>query len=331
MDEISCNVRDWDYFMTVVFGPWLGATIFLILMFCLILWYRSSKERVPLDTQRNLNQEINSYAESYELSSNLSSAHHMAIQVRVVCNSNHPHHGSRNGTHQPWKNDLPPTYESLFPQGPPENYSPITSITATVSQGASVSAVNAVGINVSSTMSLPSTVATTSGMRINEGSSAVENSRAVTDITSIIDLNIRSNHLETNHGTHLQTNNGTESSQVSESSSNAENMTIRSSTSNIQSSAIGLNVGSDETQQAVIKNDESNISSISNQPDSSSASQTNVTFITVTPNRSSTNEQCVATQTDQNSPKLDISLDSPAENSSSSIAVSLEDGAQKII
>lgn len=90
----------------------------------------------------------------------------------------------------------------MFPQGPPQNYAPITSIIATVAQGSSGSAVSTVGVNVSSTMSVPSTVISTSGANphpVPMQSTIHSNSnltRPPTDITSIIDLNVTSNNFQ---------------------------------------------------------------------------------------------------------------------------------------
>ncbi|XP_042878417.1 uncharacterized protein LOC122257277 [Penaeus japonicus] len=95
MDEISCSHDEiLGGLVTVMVGPGKG-TVLLLLLYI----------------------NINSYAESYEVSSTLSSAHHMAIQVRVVCN---PGPGSYTQRTSPWAAaDLPPSYDSLFPQGPP--------------------------------------------------------------------------------------------------------------------------------------------------------------------------------------------------------------------
>ena len=67
-------------------------------------------------------------------------------QVRVVCNSSHAYHNTRSPA---WKPDLPPAYDSLFPQGPPEPYTHhnsnqnlTTTITAAVASSVNQSSAN---------------------------------------------------------------------------------------------------------------------------------------------------------------------------------------------
>ncbi|XP_042213413.1 mucin-5AC-like isoform X1 [Homarus americanus] len=127
LDEISClDDEILGGLVTVMVGPWVGAALLLLLVLGMVVYWRRARPPAPRDHLPP--QELNSYAESYEVSSTLSSAHHMAIQVRVVCNSGH---GIHTQLSHPWQtSDLPPSYESLFPQGPPSpKFSTSTSTT----------------------------------------------------------------------------------------------------------------------------------------------------------------------------------------------------------
>lgn len=116
MDEISCSHDEiLGGLVTVMVGPWVGTVLLLLLVLGGVMYWRRARPPVPQEPPPA--PDINSYAESYEVSSTLSSAHHMAIQVRVVCN---PGPGSYTQRTSPWAAaDLPPSYDSLFPQGPP--------------------------------------------------------------------------------------------------------------------------------------------------------------------------------------------------------------------
>ena len=59
----------------------MGATLLLFTIFGAVFYWRRSRPLRPPCELRPATQEFNSYAESYEVSSNLSSAHHMNIQV----------------------------------------------------------------------------------------------------------------------------------------------------------------------------------------------------------------------------------------------------------
>lgn len=65
--------------MPVMVGPWVGAALLLLLLLAGVVYWRRARPPAPRDPRPP--QELNSYAESYEVSSTLSSAHHMAIQV----------------------------------------------------------------------------------------------------------------------------------------------------------------------------------------------------------------------------------------------------------
>ncbi|XP_071543911.1 uncharacterized protein [Panulirus ornatus] len=127
-DEISCHDEEMlGGLVSVMVGPWVGAALLLVLVLAGVIYWRRARPPAPRDHPPP--QELNSYAESYEVSSTLSSAHHMAIQVRVVCNSGHGTHSQRS---LPWSGaDLPPSYESLFPQGPPSPKFSASTSTAT--------------------------------------------------------------------------------------------------------------------------------------------------------------------------------------------------------
>ena len=87
MDELDCFREGiWSGLITVVIGPWMGTSILLLLAFCGVIYWRTSRLRVTRGGlgQPGGSQDINSYAESYELSSNMSSTHHMAIQVKLL-------------------------------------------------------------------------------------------------------------------------------------------------------------------------------------------------------------------------------------------------------
>ncbi|KAG0710687.1 hypothetical protein GWK47_022294 [Chionoecetes opilio] len=138
----------------VMVGPWVGAALLLLLMLAGVVYWRRARPPPPRDPRPP--QELNSYAESYEVSSTLSSAHHMAIQVRVVCNSGHGMGGS-GATHltsttqlppphslHRWPGpsgstmDLPPSYDSLFPHGPPSPRGCMAATPATPASAASL-------------------------------------------------------------------------------------------------------------------------------------------------------------------------------------------------
>ena len=72
----------WGGLITVLVGPWMGATLLLFTVFGVAFYFRKARPMRPYCESRPVTQqEFNSYAESYEVSSNLSSAHHMNIQV----------------------------------------------------------------------------------------------------------------------------------------------------------------------------------------------------------------------------------------------------------
>ncbi|XP_045612979.2 uncharacterized protein [Procambarus clarkii] len=127
-DELSCLDDEMlGGLVMVIVGPWIGAFLLLVVVLGGVLYWR--RGRTPARREHPPPQELNSYAESYEVSSTLSSAHHMAIQVRVVCNSGQGIYTQR--TH-PWQAaDLPPSYDSLFPQGLPSPKFSTTTSTAT--------------------------------------------------------------------------------------------------------------------------------------------------------------------------------------------------------
>lgn len=156
LDEISCvnSYVTMEGLVPVMVGPWVGAALLLLLLLAGVVYWRRARPPPPRDPRPP--QELNSYAESYEVSSTLSSAHHMAIQVRVVCNSGHGMVGN-GATHltsttqlppphslHRWPGpsgptmDLPPSYESLFPQGPPSPRGCMSATPATPASAASL-------------------------------------------------------------------------------------------------------------------------------------------------------------------------------------------------
>ncbi|XP_068212550.1 serine-rich adhesin for platelets-like [Palaemon carinicauda] len=152
-DEIHCdNDEMLSGLVTVMVGPWVGAALLVVLVLAGVLYWRRAR---PTPTQGPpQHQDHNSYAESYEVSSTMSSAHHMAIQVRVVCNSGQCLHTPRM---TPWQAaDLPPSYDSLFPQGPPPPKSTITSATSTTTTTTTTSAAS---FNISTTSLVSTSIA----------------------------------------------------------------------------------------------------------------------------------------------------------------------------
>ncbi|CAL4084453.1 unnamed protein product [Meganyctiphanes norvegica] len=158
-DENSCHTEGremWGGLVTVMAGPWVGAALLLMLVLGGFLCWRRTRPAGPPPEPQPQPQDINSYAESYEVSSTLSSAHHMAIQVRVVCNSNHACHNNRTGG--PIFVDHPPSYDSLFPQGPPETYGPTQSnppVSIATSNSTLFTPTTSAGASSSSAASLP--------------------------------------------------------------------------------------------------------------------------------------------------------------------------------
>ena len=65
----------------------MGAAFLMMLIIIAMIYMRRvakyNQHQVPSVNQQATSQERNSYAESYEVSSNVSSAHHMAIQVKL--------------------------------------------------------------------------------------------------------------------------------------------------------------------------------------------------------------------------------------------------------
>lgn len=155
LDEMSCfnSYVTMEGLVPVMVGPWVGAALLLLLLVAGVVYWRHARPPAPRDPRPP--QELNSYAESYEVSSTLSSAHHMAIQVRVVCNSGHgmvgngathltttqlppPHSLHRWPGSSTATMDLPPSYESLFPHGPPSPRSCMAATPATPASAASL-------------------------------------------------------------------------------------------------------------------------------------------------------------------------------------------------
>ncbi|KAK7076660.1 hypothetical protein SK128_027147 [Halocaridina rubra] len=148
-DELSCHSDEMlSGLVTVMVGPWVGAALLIFLVVSAVVYWRRA---IPFPSLRIPQpQDHNSYAESYEVSSTMSSAHHMAIQVRVVCNSAHGIHTPRTS---PWQaSDLPPSYESLFPQGPPPQKTALTTNTTSTTTATSAASFN---ISTTSLVSVP--------------------------------------------------------------------------------------------------------------------------------------------------------------------------------
>lgn len=147
-DELRChNDEMLNGLVTVMVGPWVGAALLVVLVLAGVLYWRRARPPPPQGPPQP--QDHNSYAESYEVSSTMSSAHHMAIQVRVVCNSGHGMHTPRMS---PWQtSDLPPSYDSLFPQGPPPPKVTTTATTTTTTTSAT-------SFNISTTSLVSATI-----------------------------------------------------------------------------------------------------------------------------------------------------------------------------
>ncbi|XP_066945025.1 uncharacterized protein [Macrobrachium rosenbergii] len=158
-DEMLChNDEMLSGLVTVMVGPWVGAALLVVLVLAGVLYWRRAKPTPAQGPPQP--QDHNSYAESYEVSSTMSSAHHMAIQVRVVCNSGQCLHTPRM---TPWQAaDLPPSYDSLFPQGPPLPKSTLSATNTTTTTTTS----SAASFNISTT----SLVSTSIGSNVNAAS-----------------------------------------------------------------------------------------------------------------------------------------------------------------
>ncbi|KAF2364266.1 hypothetical protein FHG87_004986, partial [Trinorchestia longiramus] len=132
LDERNCmDHENTSTALMVASGPWVGAGLLLVLVLTSVIYKNRTRaalssagaqlhrQHPPVQVQ-GPPQDFNSYAESYEVSSNVSSAPHMAIQVRVVCNPAGQSWPASAAGATPWKQDNPPSYEALFPHGPPQ-------------------------------------------------------------------------------------------------------------------------------------------------------------------------------------------------------------------
>ncbi|XP_018021447.1 uncharacterized protein LOC108677693 [Hyalella azteca] len=134
-DERNCNRNDKSHELIVATGPWMSAGVLIVLIIAAFIYRK--RIRTAYDSEAHIQRaaaqpqaqppDFNSYAESYEVSSNVSTAPHMAIQVRVVCNpATQPWPATASGA-TIWKADHPPSYEALFPHGPPQEVMNIAS------------------------------------------------------------------------------------------------------------------------------------------------------------------------------------------------------------
>lgn len=85
-----------DSMLTVLAGPWVLVVVLLLVVVVGAVYWRRTRLPIPAhhpvtasSNGHHTAQEMNSYAESYEVSSTLSTAPHMAIQVSNVVKRKH--------------------------------------------------------------------------------------------------------------------------------------------------------------------------------------------------------------------------------------------------
>ncbi|KAK3861328.1 hypothetical protein Pcinc_023788 [Petrolisthes cinctipes] len=219
LDESTCLRQSndmLDSMMAVLAGPWVLVVVLLLVVVVGAAYWKRTRLPIPAhhpvtasSNGHHTAQEMNSYAESYEVSSTLSTAPHMAIQVRVVCspgqmNSANNHHHHHN--YQVWPGstttttttiDLPPAYDSLFPDGPPPPpppYPPSSSSCHSLNSTHSNPNINATSTtsnSITPTTTVPTTatstpIATTTITTTSQLSLAVNNHNAASLSTTIV-------------------------------------------------------------------------------------------------------------------------------------------------